>query len=890
MALKVQDLSKRTASPTQEIDSRYAGTYARPQAPILPSDPGKVEDDPLMRLSSALAQANPALMQYNDVTSEINKQTQMAAGDKAATMLNLEQNRKSWNQLVDENPDWRSADPWYRVGLRRSYLRQRAIDYSLDMQDAWSKDGDLLNTDDPQKVRDWVSSYRANWIQQNVGQIDDDVEFSQSFIPEMMRSEQRMGVAHAQHRHNLLIQQGKDYITNEITGKIDQLKGTLEGHDPTYAGINAKNVAAQVKLIVDDSIYHHLDPRDANELAAKTVAEMAVRHKDKSLLDSLDQIETAPGQILGKTSYAKAFREKAEELIDSKSMEDENRAWTRTQRLRAEYSHDVMSSLGSRMAQAIQNKDKSFNLLDEFQKLDMSKLPEGFVQNMTGTWKSLDNWNDDSLMDPNLYAELSRRVYNTDDPTRFMQDVNQAVQDKRINAQQMANLYNDLEQARNHIDRWQSEVSQDAEKEIMGRLAPHDIVSGTMGMDGMTVSAIKDKARDAITAYRATMLDKIKERRQAGQEAGPDWFRTTAEEVVGGILNNERHYHPSVLANFPNGKLTPVETKGSLQLSGKYQPTLTPYLVLNSPKENTDVQKQRIWPSAGLMASDTEQFEKYGTGPVRDMASYLDVDPAQLLKQQYALHGLGYYTPEERRAINTAAHPYISGQLKAAAKKHGLDPTMFTRQIAVESGFRPGVVSDKGAVGLGQFTPQGAEEVRQRYNKNFDPTNPEQAIDAAAWYLSDNIKRFGGNPMLGLMAYNMGPTAVDRWIKGEKELPAETRDYIQKIFGTNVLDKPQSVRKQILERLLTFSQDDTNDRINAGASKLGEISPIRQGAEALINATGQAAMGTPVAQFSKDIASGTQRLFKSFQSFAKSRYPHLKERQAMERVIADIKE
>jgi hypothetical protein len=60
------------------------------------------------------------------------------------------------------------------------------------------------------------------------------------------------------------------------------------------------------------------------------------------------------------------------------------------------------------------------------------------------------------------------------------------------------------------------------------------------------------------------------------------------------------------------------------------------------------------------------------------------------------------------------------------ARKYGLNPRIFRRQIRQESGFQPHVVSPAGARGIAQIMPATAR------SWGVNPDNPRQALDAAA--------------------------------------------------------------------------------------------------------------------------------------------------------------
>lgn len=112
-----------------------------------------------------------------------------------------------------------------------------------------------------------------------------------------------------------------------------------------------------------------------------------------------------------------------------------------------------------------------------------------------------------------------------------------------------------------------------------------------------------------------------------------------------------------------------------------------------------------------------------------------------------------------------------------------LQPTALTAaQIKQESGGNPNAVSSKGAYGLMQLMP----ETQKDPGFGVAPLrngSPEENVRLGQDYQQAMMKRYGDLPT-ALMAYNWGPDNVDKWIAGGRNpnaVPAETRDYVQKI-------------------------------------------------------------------------------------------------------------
>lgn len=98
----------------------------------------------------------------------------------------------------------------------------------------------------------------------------------------------------------------------------------------------------------------------------------------------------------------------------------------------------------------------------------------------------------------------------------------------------------------------------------------------------------------------------------------------------------------------------------------------------------------------------------------------------------------------------------------AAAIRYGVDARILRAICFVESRYRVNVVSPKGARGPMQIMPDTAARYGLR-----DPHDPEQAIDAAARYFRDLLKKFGGRVDLALAAYNAGEGTVTSFMTGK---------------------------------------------------------------------------------------------------------------------------
>jgi hypothetical protein len=127
------------------------------------------------------------------------------------------------------------------------------------------------------------------------------------------------------------------------------------------------------------------------------------------------------------------------------------------------------------------------------------------------------------------------------------------------------------------------------------------------------------------------------------------------------------------------------------------------------------------------------------------------------------------------RPVSNAYRDNYDDLIVTHAQANNLRPDLVRAVVQVESGYNPGAVSPKGAMGLMQLMPATASQLGVR-----SPFDPAENIRGGTTYLRQLLDRFAGNEELALAAYNAGPVAVDRY--GAKVPPyKETRDYVRKV-------------------------------------------------------------------------------------------------------------
>lgn len=136
--------------------------------------------------------------------------------------------------------------------------------------------------------------------------------------------------------------------------------------------------------------------------------------------------------------------------------------------------------------------------------------------------------------------------------------------------------------------------------------------------------------------------------------------------------------------------------------------------------------------------------------------------------------------------------PYLE-VLAKALKGDSLDPIVVLALIRQESVFNPLARSQVGARGLMQLMPRTARRFKKTLREDH-LSNPLLNIELGTKYFKNLLKRYDGNLVYVLAAYNAGEARVERWkglyfdseetiLKNIEAIPfLETRNYVKLIF------------------------------------------------------------------------------------------------------------
>lgn len=121
--------------------------------------------------------------------------------------------------------------------------------------------------------------------------------------------------------------------------------------------------------------------------------------------------------------------------------------------------------------------------------------------------------------------------------------------------------------------------------------------------------------------------------------------------------------------------------------------------------------------------------------------------------------------------------------VRLASNAQGIPPFLLLALVRQESAFQVDARSPVGALGLTQIMPETGRTIAASLGIPWQLqllTNPESSIELGSKYLADTLRRYKGEFVPAVSAYNAGMGAADRWLtqaRGDQEAFVEAVDY-----------------------------------------------------------------------------------------------------------------
>ena len=161
------------------------------------------------------------------------------------------------------------------------------------------------------------------------------------------------------------------------------------------------------------------------------------------------------------------------------------------------------------------------------------------------------------------------------------------------------------------------------------------------------------------------------------------------------------------------------------------------------------------------------------------------------------LNAAGVATLEAPPWLARLRYPvYWQDVVQDVARQHAMDPMLLFSLIRLESLFNPWAEAAAGEKGLTQVIPTTGDYIAGQISwpnyQHSDLFRPQASVTFGAWYLAEQLDRFGLDALVALAGYNAGPGRALEWQQAaqgdaDRFLAAidieSTRNYVQLIYG-----------------------------------------------------------------------------------------------------------
>lgn len=286
----------------------------RPVATPVSAYVAPAQNTPDQQLANSLSELAPALSRFSGVLQTRKATREKEAGEAAAREI-ADQGRTLTEAVRngDITPD---QNPWFRVGAYETFGRSGGLKYIGDFLSAFNKSA----ASESIEMKDFDAferDFRQQWVSENLGE-DPDPFLANAFGSTVDGQLAGLRNEFARGAGQRLVKQNAEAFHAEIFGYVQRFQETDLSVSERAAALR---VAQERQVATGGMTYDQV-----NRLTASAVAAAAVRLRDTTVLDMLDQIPTdlRSRGFLGGTSYGTELREKAESAI-ARAFDDDQR-------------------------------------------------------------------------------------------------------------------------------------------------------------------------------------------------------------------------------------------------------------------------------------------------------------------------------------------------------------------------------------------------------------------------------------------------------------------------------------------------------------------------------------------------------------------------------------
>lgn len=751
MPPQIQDLTKPAGLQTT-VNSRYTDTYVPKQANYVAPD-----RQDFGRLAQALQGLEPSLNRFAMQMSDVDMEKKLSEGEDL-----FNQNQKSWKDFVTANPDYTGANPHLVRGYKAAALRSQGRQYETELMLQLQQSG-AINDENPQAVSDFISGFTDQWHKGNIPDNEDKVLLHENLNPLIQQAQAKAQNFYIGHRIEENVYKASDNLGQLVGSNIENKLAdfSIDWSHSVQRGEALKALGAQITADTNAMIASGLPASKANMAVVDAVVAAAQAHKDSTILDLLDHVQTGTG-VLGGTSVAKLKREATANSIFNLEREKTSWAHTTEEWERKRQGDAVLRGL---IPKVLSDPNADFSQ-DEI-KLgainpalvdSLTSLRHSIVQTRTfafpETQETLNNYN------VYLGKALSGKM--------TMQDVLNEIGAGRINPAHTPALLDAVNKRVEYGDQLQDSAYKQAKAEVFSLCGG----KGDPEAVGFEKSDENMRALEGVHMMDALLMQKI-DKFKADTKSAPSSYqlRVMVNEAVQAVQSN-----PRFTAQQDKGART-IETPDQVAAIKQVIPSKEDFLRLSA---EYDFNRQ--------------------DNKLDQVAAQTGVSLPKLVANQKALWGVQdgeFFMQQPQLPQIPAALQNYTSAINQAAAKYNVPTEAIVNTLMTESSGNPNapdtITKDKKGNqivhrGMGQFDLRTAAEL------GIDPRNPFQAIDGVGKYLSQLKNQFGGDSYaLAHAAYNWGMGNVQSWLdnpqRAMRMIPKETRDYLMKTVGQSGIDE-----------------------------------------------------------------------------------------------------
>lgn len=265
------------------------------------------------KLADALATVAPRVGRLADVLGKQEDANEKEKGEQMARRI--AESGKSFRDAIREGLITPDQSPWFRLGAKEQFGRVTADKFATDLQLAMANDPKLTESVEASDYDAFVQEFRAQWLRDNVGdEKDRDLHFENGFGP-------RSDAYVTDLRRQFAAQAGQRLVRVVGDQQYQEQHGVIQ--DGITRGLDMTAMAEGLNVTNRRAIATGLNPRVANEMTIRAVADAAMRTRNPALLDVLKQVEGGRGAFLWGTRPAQeAMREALDYIATARQREN----------------------------------------------------------------------------------------------------------------------------------------------------------------------------------------------------------------------------------------------------------------------------------------------------------------------------------------------------------------------------------------------------------------------------------------------------------------------------------------------------------------------------------------------------------------------------------------